>query len=90
MINVYELGYEACAKAYTFRGDKNVVTPAQIQTLLQGSAQQAAGAAQGKQQQQQAAQRGASRFLMPVRAHFLPSYMQFVRQSCHAVVALVV
>ena len=35
MINIYELGYEACAKAFTFRGDKNPVTPQQIASLLQ-------------------------------------------------------
>jgi protein transport protein SEC23 len=74
MVNVYELGYEACAKAYCFRGDKNPVTPAQIQTLLSGASasggQPAAAAKGGGAQGQAQAARGAARFLMPVSECF--------------------
>ena len=66
MINIYELGYEACAKAFTFRGDKNPVTPQQIASLLQ----QAGGAAGGAKGQGAAATRGAARFLLPVAECF--------------------
>ncbi len=67
MVNIYELGYEACAKAFTFRGDKNPVTPQQISSLLQ----QAGGAAGGAAQKGgAAATRGAARFLLPVSECF--------------------
>ena len=56
-MNVYELGYETCAKAFTFKGDKAAVTPAQINQLLQQPGQGA---------QQASAANKAARFLLPV------------------------
>ena len=62
-------GYEACAKAFTFRGDKNAVTPQQIGSLLQQAGGAAAGAG-ATAQKGAAATRGAARFLLPVSECF--------------------
>lgn len=76
MVQVHELGYEACPKSYVFRGSKDYA-PKQIQDMLgltpggrpgmpPAAAAAAAAAAGGSSAAPRPGQVGSSRFLLPV------------------------